>query len=222
MRFRRAFGLLFVFVLLLFSGCVHKLRADYHVAETAVWQENCAEIRLPLPEGWAWRYIAQPEGSYFGIRFWPENTPEVSCELTFLPGPSLRCLVSEHPEPFELQNGLRGTCWPYQQSCGLDIENTPGAYCAEIRSSFSDPDDYTRWEPAFFTILSRAELGGDWLWEEEARAIACAAAGPEWTCGYGDYDWLDGSWTFHADPSTGDRWRVCADGTAECLGPPES
>ena len=222
MRIRRAFGLLFVLVLLLFSGCVHKLRTDYPVAETVVWQENCAEIRLPLPEGWAWETIDDNGDNCFGFRFWPEESPKNRCELSFHPIPALYCPVGEHPEPFVLHNGLSGTRLPHEDYCYLIFKNTPGEYVARIKCYGTEPDSYAQWSPAFYSILNRAELGKGFRNEEDARAIACAAAGPDWTCGYGDYDWLDGSWTFYTSPDPGDQWRVNADGTAECLGPPET
>ena len=221
MRIRRAFPLLFVFVLL--SGCVHRLREDYTVAETVVWQENCAEIRLPLPEGWAWEYTEDRWAGRYGIRFWPEEAPEIWCKLVFVPtGIVYNDLFGENPVLFSLRSGQRAICRPHYCASTLDFLNTPGDYAADIETRFKDPDFYVRWNPAFLAILNRAELGGDWPREDNARAIASAAAGPDWEAGISHYDWLDGSWRIHSSQKGGDRWRVNADGTAECLGPPES
>ena len=68
------------------------------------------------------------------------------------------------------------------------------------------------WNPAFFRILGRAELGGDWLREEEATELVRAVAGDDWVKGITRYNWLDSSWrigSLHGKRA----WHVSADGT---------
>lgn len=100
-----------------------------------------AGMALQLPSGWAWERVEfSAEARSFGIRFWPEESPEGALYVACYPDGFGVCGTGLHQEKITLANGLEGwqgtynghKVWDFISFRGLDTDYVVKTENAEI------------------------------------------------------------------------------------------
>jgi hypothetical protein len=181
--------------------------AEGKTIEATSQQAPGAFVKLTLPSGWDGE-VETAEGeeeSGFGLRFWPEDEPELQVTvLCYLDGFGM-CGTGVDIQTILLKDGLEATTYTER----IDLYyftlcyHVPGYYVA------SYVGDETLWktdEDQVLSILATLQTRPSTMTEEEATSAVAEALGEgEWTA---HYNVRDDSWTAYCFVSDGGQLRT--------------
>lgn len=194
---------------LLFSvtGCTEDAPAPE--AETkklpAEYSEGYAGIHMELPEGWAAEPVRIAESAETGyerggIKFWPEDQPEIRMGLYYCTEPFGICGTGVTHEKLTFSSGYEANL--YWEELGessyayVFFKDTPGEYLFEAH--YIPTEFWHEERETILSILDSAAVGDGALSESEAYAIAEAECTKTYPLSSrrSSFDHLTGQWTF--------------------------
>lgn len=87
------------------------LTAETETVPPVEYTGEYADITLTLPDGWAHENVEELSEGKEGIRFWPEDDPDLSLQLCGWANPIGLCATGVTIEDFTLDSGLSGTAY---------------------------------------------------------------------------------------------------------------
>lgn len=167
---------------------------ELDTAETVEFVENYISIVLPLPDGWEYT-VNEHEGESadgLGITIFKSGDASRNARLFFYQnfavcGTGLSTAEADFPsgDKARIMYFDGGKDWSY-----VTFYDTAGEYVAE-NNGLTGEDAMEALE-----IIGQADVGGDWLTESQAKAIALDGQ-PEYDCDYvrAHFDTESGVWT---------------------------
>ncbi len=173
---------------------------------TVKYSSRYMNMSIELPDGWGYEIIQsgiseeEPDLTMelepFGIRFWPEESPEAEFKLFYNPDGIGLCGTGITSESVSFDSGLSALKNTETYQSGEKwvlyiFDNVPGTYSLEYMLPSNMAEEY---EPKLDKILESVKLGTEVMGERRATDLAAGELDGEYENVIGQFDFILGVW----------------------------